>query len=168
VGASRSSDPGEREGSALRRAIHSLDKASRLCAAGALAVPVSLLLPWYGIPISDLSQTGLAAFGFAHVALLITVGAALFLVMRMSAGHPLPRPLREGTLVAAAGLWGALLVGYLMLDRPDQLADSTRVGLRFGAFVALAGTLVLMLGGLRMRGAQVRASKDGRSARTDV
>jgi hypothetical protein len=168
VAASRSSDPGEQEGSALRRAVRWLDKPSRLCLAGALAVPVSLLLPWYGIPISDLSQTGLAAFGFAHLALLITVGAALLLVMRMSAGHPLPRPLREGTLVAAAGVWATLLVGYLMLDRPDQLADSTRVGLRFGVFVALAGTLALMLGGLRLRSEQVGSTEGESPADTDV
>ena len=60
------------------QAADALSPAERLVAAGAIAVAASMLLPWYGIPFSrGLSVTGLDSFGFAHAALLITVGAAV-------------------------------------------------------------------------------------------
>ena len=72
-----------------------LSPAERIVAAGAIAVVASLLLPWYGIPFSrGLSVTGLDSFGFAHAALLVTVGAVAVLVAREAAGLRLARPLR--------------------------------------------------------------------------
>lgn len=129
-----------------------LRPAERLCGIGALVVVASLLLPWYGIRFSGLSVTGLDSFGFAHAALLLTVAAAIAVIARRLAGHSLPRPLREGSLIAIAGVWASALVGYLMVDRPDQLAGSTSIGLRLGIFVALAGTIVIVVAGIRLRG----------------
>jgi hypothetical protein len=129
-----------------------LSPAERIVAAGAIAVGASLLLPWYGIPFSrGLSVTGLDSFGFAHAALLLTVGAAVVLIAREAAGHRLARPLRAGELVVVAGCWAALLTVDLMIDRPDELGNTTSVNLRFGAYVALAGCLAIAAGGLRMR-----------------
>ena len=83
-----------------------------------------MLFPWYGIEFSSgLSQTGLDSFGLGQLALLLTVGAALYLIVRGAGGYELPRPLREGSLLAAGGsMGGASLVGYLMLDRPDEIS----------------------------------------------
>ncbi len=129
-----------------------LPASARVACAGAIAVVASLLLPWYGIPFSDgLSVTGLDRFGFAHAALLLTVGAAVLVTVRSAWGRTLPRPLRAAELVVAAGSWAALLTIYLIVDRPDALAGTTRVGLRMGPFVALGGCLVIVTGGLRMR-----------------
>lgn len=115
-------------------------------------VVASLLLPWYGIAFSDgLSVTGLDRFGFAHAALLLTVGAAVFVTVRAAEGRTLPRPLRAAELIVVAGAWAALLTIYMIGDRPDELAGTTRVGLRMGIFVALGGCLVIIAGGLRMR-----------------
>jgi hypothetical protein len=125
--------------------------AERLCILGAVVVAASLVLPWYDVAFSRVSETGLASFGFAHAALLLTVGAAVALILVLTRGYVLPRPFAEGVLLAIAGAWASVLVVYLMLDRPEQLAGSTEVGLRLGAFVALAGTLALVLGGLRLR-----------------
>lgn len=135
-----------------RIAFDRLRPAERLCVTGAVVVAASLLFPWYGIRFSGgLSVTGLDTFGFAHAALLVTVGAAVALVVRRLAGRPLPRPLDEGILVAAAGAWATALVVYLMLDRPDELAGSTSIGLRLGIFLALAGAILLLAAGIRMR-----------------
>ena len=115
-------------------------------------VVASLLLPWYGIAFSNgLSVTGLDRFGFAHAALLLTVGAAVFVTVRAAEGRTLPRPLRAAELVVVAGSWATLLTIYMIGDRPNELAGTTRVGLRMGIFVALGGCLVIVAGGLRMR-----------------
>jgi hypothetical protein len=129
-----------------------LTAAERVTGAGGIAAAASMLLPWYEIPFSrGLSVTGLDNFGFAHAALLLTIGAAAFLVVREAGGHALPRPLRAGDLVAVAGAWAVVLTVYLIADRPEQLAGSTQVHLRYGIYVCLAGCLAVAVGGLRMR-----------------
>jgi hypothetical protein len=141
VAASHSPEPGAR----------SLSPAERLAVIAAAVVAGSLLLPWYGLPFSSgLSVTGTDTFGFAHAALLLTVGAGGFLIARKARGLDLPRPLRAGALVALAGAWATVLVIYLIIDRPDELAGSTRVGLRFGIFVTLGASVTMILGGLRL------------------
>lgn len=118
---------------------------------GCAVVLASLLLPWYGVPIAGgLVKTGLADFGFAQLALLLTVGAALLLLLRSAQGGRLPRPLREGTLLAAAGIWAGLLIGFRILDRPD-FGLGFHVGLRYGIFVALAGAALITVAGLNKR-----------------
>ena len=129
-----------------------LSPAERIVGAGAIAVCASLLFPWYGLAFSrGLSVTGLDRFGFAHAALLITVGAAVFLVAREGSGRTLPRPLRAAELVAVAGTWAALLCFFLIADRPDELGGRAEVQLRYGICVALGGCLAIVVGGLRMR-----------------
>lgn len=112
----------------------------------------SMLLPWYGIPqTGGLSVSGFNAFGFAAAALLIAVGAAVFVVMREAAGRGPVRPLRSADLVTLAGGWAALIAIYLMFDRPDELAGSTRISLRIGPFVALGACAAIVVAGIRMR-----------------
>jgi len=144
--------------------FRSLPAPAKLAALGALAVPGSMLFPWYGIQFGPgLSQTGLDSFGLGQLALLITVGAAVYLIARCASGYELPRPLREGSLLALAGAWSAVLVGYLMLDRPDTISIHTNIytdiHLRYGIFVALGGSLALLLGGLRLRRDEIVAER---------
>ncbi len=129
-----------------------LTPAERLvCTAAAVALG-SLLLPWYGIRLSDgLSVSGFDAFGFGAAAMLIAAGAAAFVVMREATGYPPTRPFRSAELVILAGAWAALVAVYLMADRPDQLAGSTRISLRLGPFVALGACVAIVVAGLRMR-----------------
>ncbi len=142
MAAGRSTDP-------VRRP---LTPGGRTVGAGAIAVGASMLLPWYGIAFTNgLSVTGFDSFGFGDAALIVTVGAAVVLVVAEAGGTVLPRPLRTAELVIAAGTWAALLCAYLMIDRPDELAGSPRIGLRLGVFVALGGSVAIVLGGLRMR-----------------
>jgi len=131
-----------------------LRPAERLAAAGALVAAGSLLLPWYGIELelfNGFSQTGLEAFNFGHAAVLLTALAALTLIWLCAEGYALPRPLGEGVLLVAAGVWIALVVTYLAIDRPDEIAGFERVRLRYGAFVALGGAAALVVGGVRLR-----------------
>jgi hypothetical protein len=163
VAAGRSTDDpagdaeGERETRGVTRAtriadaLRSLGASERIAGIGALVVLASLLLPWYGLRfLSSLSQTGLDAFGFAQTGLVLTAGAALVLIVRCALGYQLPRPLSEGGLLVAAGVWAALLVAYAMIDRPDDFAP-LEISLRYGIFVALGGAVAVIVGGLRLR-----------------
>jgi hypothetical protein len=137
-----------------------LRPAERLCILGALVVAGSLVLPWYDVAFTHISRTALDMFGFVHVAVLLTVGSAVALIVRATRGYVLPRPLSEGVILAVAGGWAAVLVAYLLLDRPEQLDGSTNVGLRLGGFVALGGAVAVIVGGLRVRrDARVRRLK---------
>lgn len=140
-------------GRRLRRGIAGLDANERAAAIGVVVVCGSLLLPWYGVPVAgDLVQTGLGAFSFAEAALLLTVGATLFMLLSVGQGYRLPRPLSVGALMIAAGAWASLIVCFRLFDRPDfELVAGTddRTRLRYGIFVALAGAMTILFTGLR-------------------
>ena len=75
----------------------------------AAVVLASMLLPWYGIPLSGgLSVSGFDSFGFAAAALLLAAGAAVVVVLREAAGQTPAQPLRSAELVIVAGDWAAL------------------------------------------------------------
>jgi hypothetical protein len=128
-----------------------LTAGERLVCMGAAGILGSMLLPWYGIRLCGLSASGFDSFGFGAVALLVTAGAAVALVIREAAGRPPTRPLRSAELVIVAGVWAALLAVYLVFDRPDKLGGSTDISPQLGIFVALGGAAVIVVGGLRMR-----------------
>jgi len=140
------------DGNRWTELFRSLPPPARLATVGAIAVLGSMLLPWYGIQFGPgLSQTGFDSLGLGELALVLTCGAALYLVVRFAAGYRPPRPLSEGGLLALAGLWAGLLVAYLMIDRPDEIAGHTHIHLRYGIFVAMGGSVAMLVGGLRLR-----------------
>ena len=133
-----------------------LAPAERVAAAGALTVIVSLLLPWYGLKlIEQISQTGIDAFSWGQGALVLIQVAALALILVRASGRQLPRPISAGILLVLAGTWSAIVVGYLMVDRPDAF-DPLAVKLRFGIFVAMAGAVAVIVGGARLAAAERR------------
>ena len=112
-------------------------------------------MPWYAVRLvlfKTISQSAISTFGAATAALVLTVGAAFYLITRAARGYRLPRPLSVGAVLALAGVWSATLVLVLIADRPDQILGLRQVEPRFGAFVALGGAVALATGGLRMRG----------------
>jgi hypothetical protein len=146
-------------GNRWTEAFQSLRPPAQVATLGALAIPVSMVLPWYGIPLTGgLAKTGFDSFGWGQLALLLTVGAVLYLIVRCLRGYVPPRPLGEGGLIAAGGAWSAVLVGYLMLDKPDRFAGFTEIHLRYGIFVAMGGAVAMIVGGLRLRAAHPMAS----------
>jgi hypothetical protein len=139
------------DGNRWTELFRSLPRPARLATIGALLVPGSMLFPWYGIQFGPgLSQTGFDTFGLGELALVLTAAAALYLVTRCARGYSLPSPLSQGVLLAVAGAWAALLVGYLMLDRPNEIAGHTHIHLRYGIFVAMGGAIALLVGGVQL------------------
>ncbi len=134
--------------------VERLRPAERLAGLGAVAVAGSLLFPWYGIELElfgGFSQTGLEAFNPAHAALLVAAAAAVAVVWVSAGERRLPRPLDEGALLIVAGAWIAILVSYLAIDRPEEIAGFDRVRLRYGLFLALGGAAAVAVAGLRLR-----------------
>lgn len=156
----------------VARELRGLRGNERLATMGVAVIAISLLLPWYGIPVAgDLVQTGLGAFTWAEAALLLVAAATLFLALQIGGGYVPPRPLREWALLLAAGVWAAAIIVYRMVVRPEldfEVVVSVQrdYDLRYGIFVALAGALLIVAAGLRSRRTERRTPRpDARRAR---
>jgi hypothetical protein len=126
----------------------------RIAVIGAAVMVGSLLLPWYESPISnDLVLTGFGAFGWAEAALVLTAAVTVFLALQGGGGYVPPRPLREWALFVAAGSWAAVLILYRIADRPrfTLAGHDEPYDLHYAIFVALAGAVIIVMAGLRMR-----------------
>lgn len=142
----------------LWRDLRGLGGDERLAVLGVGVITISLLLPWYGVPVAgDLVQTGLGAFTFAEAAVLATCAATVVLALRVGGGYVPPRPLREWALFVLAGAWIALILAYRMVERPELNFDleifrvEETYSLRYGIFVALAGAGLIIAAGIRHR-----------------
>jgi hypothetical protein len=154
VAASRSSNGWGSLPRKLLRDLRGLGGNERIAVIGCAVMVFSLLLPWYQSPISnDLVLTGIGGFSWAEGALLLIAAATTLLALQGGGGYIPPRPLREWGLFVAAGSWATAIVVYRMFDRPpftlggrDEPYD-----LHYAIFVALAGALIIVAAGLRMR-----------------
>jgi len=134
--------------------LRGLGPNERIAVAGAVVMVGSLLLPWYESPISnDLVLTGIGAFGWAEGALVLIAAATVFLALQAGGGYVPPRPLREWGLFVAAGSWAAVIVLYRIADRPrfTFAGHDEPYALHYAIFVALAGAVMIVAAGLRMR-----------------
>ena len=126
----------------------------RVAVIGAAVMVGSLVLPWYQSPISnDLVLTGVGAFGWAEGALVLVAAATVLLALKAGGGYVPPRPLREWALFVVAGSWAALIVLYRIADRPrfTLAGHDEPYDLHYAIFVALAGAVLIVVAGLRMR-----------------
>jgi hypothetical protein len=153
VAASRSTS-----GSSFRRKLladlRGLGGNERIAVIGAAVMVGSLVLPWYQSPISnDLVLTGVGAFGWAEGALLLVAAAITLLALRGGGGYVPPRPLREWALFVVGGCWAAVIVLYRIADRPrfTLAGHDEPYDLHYAIFVALAGAVLIVVAGLRMR-----------------
>jgi hypothetical protein len=138
----------------LLRDLRGLGGNEQIAVIGAAVIVGSLFLPWWQSPISDeLVQTGFGAFGWAEAALLLIAAATVFLALQGGGGYVPPRPLREWALFVAAGSWVALIVLYRIADRPrfTLAGHDEPYDLHYAIFVALAGAVLIVMAGLRMR-----------------
>lgn len=142
-----------------RAVLRGLEPERRLAALAAAGLALSIFLPWWRDPVFDVSYVGLRRLTFLELALFAVAAAVLVLIWRRAEGRTFHLPLSDGTLIAAAGAWAALLVVLRMLDPPSRTikaqGDAVQVtrdyGLRWGAVFALATALLLALSGVRIR-----------------
>jgi hypothetical protein len=127
----------------------------------AAAMVVTLFLPWYEqsyVPEGsrEFVQRNVSAFGafsFVEAAVMLVAGGVLFLVWARSEKKGFHLPGGDGTAIAMAGGWAALLIVWRLFDEPDATGPSSDYSLQWGIFAALAAAVALLVMGLRVRAA---------------
>jgi hypothetical protein len=135
----------------------SLSGDQRLAAGAAVALFVTMFLPWYQYTavagrgaIADSTVNAFQVFDFTEAAVLLVAAAVLALLVGRAEGGTFSLPGRDGTFVFAGGIWVCLLIFLRQLDKPDG-PDGTVVGVAWGIFVAFLAGIALGAAGWRMR-----------------
>ncbi|MGI8729538.1 MAG: hypothetical protein ACR2LK_06035 [Solirubrobacteraceae bacterium] len=145
--------------SRLLAAGRSLDADQRLAAGAALALLLTMFLPWYEktafvpgttAPASD-RISAFGAVSFVEAAIFLVSVGVLLLVLTRAEGGKFHLPGGDGTVILAAGLWASALIFYRVFDRPDFEGIAGSVGIQWGFFLAFIATGALALAGQRIR-----------------
>src|SRR3954452_9063682 len=119
---------------------------------GGILLAIGLFLPWYHLenPLVEIngqhgpaSLTGWQVHTIIRWLLLAAAAAPLILAWIVIRGHALSWP--RGEMTAVVGITAFGLIAYVtLIAKPGTVRSLT--SLRFGAFVALIGTLVMAAG----------------------
>jgi hypothetical protein len=143
----------------VTRAWRALAPDQRLAALAAVALLVTMLLPWYEksfydtrlrSPVTDsISAFGVLSWIEAAIFVLsVGVMALLFFRAEERAFH---LPGGDGTVIFGAGAWAAFLLLWRVFDRPDVSGSGATVGIQWGFFFAFLASGALAFAGWRMR-----------------
>ncbi len=163
--------------SRIARAWRQLDAEQRLAAIAALALMLSMFLPWYqqnavdraGIISQDLDA--FAVFSVLEASILIAaLGVLAMFFVRAEGRAPYLAGIDSGA-VLGAGCWVLLALVLRLFDKPgvESHGIAANVGVQWGIFFALGAAGLLTYAGVRLRAAQrqppvIRAAR-ARSAR---
>jgi hypothetical protein len=185
VGDQDPAHPSRPAGSGLARNWGSLDRDRRLAAIAAIALFVTMFLPWYQQnavvtaaktqPLISRNLNAFQVFSFVEAAVLLVAVAVLVLLYMRADGRRFQLPGGDGAVVLAAGVWSALLLILRLFDKPGitQHGVAANVGIQWGIFFALAATGLLAYAGSRMRAGQqpepplLRRDRQPRAPRND-
>jgi hypothetical protein len=142
--------------SGLVEEVRRLPREQKLAGAAALALFVSMFLPWYtrssfshGSFVHD-DVDAFQVFSWVEAAVLLVAGSVLFLLYARSQRRGFHLPGGDGTAIALAGGWTVVLIVWRMFDKPNLVGDE---GIQWGIFVALLAAGCLTWAGVRMRAA---------------
>jgi hypothetical protein len=143
----------------LSGTLRSLPPESRLTGGAAVALVVSLILPWYQVSffrgsdaVTD-SRSALQVFTWVEAAILLVALAVLFLVYARAQRQAFHLPGGDGFVVLAAGAWALLLIVWRLFDKPGVTERAATVGIQWGIFFALLAAAALVAAGARVRAA---------------
>jgi hypothetical protein len=138
----------------------------KLAAIAALALLLSMLLPWYQetgnaivndkLTSIDNSKNAFQVYSFVEAAVFVVSIGVLFLLYGRGRRWAFHLPGGDGAAIIAAGLWVMFLVFYRQLDKPDGRHEgpiNTSVGVEWGIFVAFLLGALLAYAGFRIRAA---------------
>ncbi|HEY3959478.1 MAG TPA: hypothetical protein VGL68_03110 [Solirubrobacteraceae bacterium] len=149
----------------LTRDWRALGPERRLAGGAALALFVTMLLPWYQqnavvdeprtAPLQSRNLNAFQVFSFVEAAVLLVAVAVLYLLYARSEGREFHLPGGDGAVVFTAGIWTALLLVLRLFDKPgiNSHGIAANVGVQWGIFFALAAAGLLAYAGSRMRAA---------------
>jgi len=147
----------------LTRDWRALEPDQHLAAGAALALFVTMLLPWYQqnavvnaprtTPLQSRNLNAFGAFSFVEAAVLLVAVAVIYLLYARAEGREFHLPGSDGAVVMAAGLWTALLLVFRLFDKPGISSHGVagNVGVQWGIFFALGAAGLLAYAGSRMR-----------------
>jgi hypothetical protein len=133
-----------------------LPREQKLAGGAALALFVTMLLPWYtethfagGKFVHD-SLNAFQVFTWVEAAVLLVAASVLFLLYARSQKRGFHLPGGDGTAIFLAGAWTEVLLTWRLFDKPHLAGD---VGIDWGIFVALLAAGTLTWAGVRIRAA---------------
>src|SRR4051812_43421046 len=135
----------------------SVSKELQLAALAAVALALSLVLPWYQKSYfegGEVVQANVSAFGvftFVEAAVLLVALAVLFLVWARSQQRGFHLPGGDGVAITLAGGWAVLLLVWRLFDKPDIQGAGATMGIQWGIFGALLAAGALIVAGARVR-----------------
>ncbi len=147
----------------LLAATRTLAPEQRLAGLAAVALCVSMFLPWYvdtivqtgSNTIARESLTAFGAFSFVEAAVLLVSAGVLWMLFARAERRAFHLPGGDGFVIMLAGLWSGALIFYRMLDTPSASVKAAHVvsdvGLQWGIFIALAAAGALAYAGTRVR-----------------
>ncbi|HEY7962036.1 MAG TPA: hypothetical protein VID29_08960 [Solirubrobacteraceae bacterium] len=152
----------------LSHAWSGLEPEQRLAGAAALALFVTMFLPWYqqnavvnvtasrAQPLVSRNLDAFAVFSFVEAAVLLVAAAVIAMLLARGERRDFQLPGGDGIVVLIAGLWVAALLVLRLFDKPGISSHGVagNVGIQWGIFFALAAAGLLAYAGSRMRLAQ--------------
>lgn len=150
----------------LARDWRALTPEQRLAGVAAVALFVTMLLPWYQqnavvsaprtTPLQSRNLNAFQAFSFIEAAVLLVAVAVVYLLYARAEGKRFHLPGSDGAVVMAAGMWTALLLVIRLFDKPGITTHgvAANVGVQWGIFFALGAAGLLTYAGSRMRAAR--------------
>jgi hypothetical protein len=143
--------------SRVQRAVKALDAEQRLAGLAAIALAITMLLPWYSVSVArdnafvGDTRSAFGVFSFVEAAVLLVALGVLVLLFARGERRGFHLPGGDGTVILAAGAWAAVLLLWRVFDRPDVAGQGVTVGITWGFFFAFIAAASLALAGLRMR-----------------
>ncbi len=143
----------------MTRAWGALAPEQRIATGAALALLVTMFLPWYDLQSLNrksgaINSHSISAFGdvsFVEAAVFLVAAGVIALMFARAERRDFHMPGNDGAVVMAAGAWAALLIFYRVFSRPD--GHGYPVGIEWGFFLAFVAAGTLGYAGWRMRAA---------------
>jgi hypothetical protein len=136
----------------------------KLAAIAAIALLLSMLLPWYQetgnalvknrLVSIDNAKNAFQVYSFVEAAVFVVSAGVLVLLYARGNRRAFHLPGGDGAVIMAAGFWVMFLVFYRQLDKPDGRHEgpiNTSIGVEWGIFVAFLLGALLAYAGFRIR-----------------
>jgi hypothetical protein len=145
----------------ITRAWGALAPEQRIASVAALALLVTMFLPWYDLQSLNrktgvINSHSISAFGdvsFVEAAVFLVAAGVIALMFARAERRDFHMPGSDGAVVLVAGAWAALLIFYRVFSRPS--GHGYPVGIEWGFFLAFVAAGVLGYAGWRMRATNV-------------
>jgi hypothetical protein len=145
----------------IGRDWRALNSEQRLAAIAALALLLSMLLPWYResqtIVVKGQAQrlvnslNAFEVYSFIEAAIFVVAIGTLVLLWARAERRAFHLPGGDGTAILGAGLWVMFLVFYRQFDRPNRNGVNVDVSVNWGIFIAFLLGALLAYAGYRIR-----------------